>query len=66
MIPGILPGAPEQGQLVTVRQRQFVVSEVLKSTLPISPLKSVASQSQHLVDSPWTLVFLQSGAPSST
>lgn len=49
MIATTLPGAPEQGQLVTVRQRQFVVSEVLKSTLPSSLLKAVASQSQHLV-----------------
>jgi hypothetical protein len=33
------PGSPpEQGQLVNVRQRQHVVTEVAKSTLPASPL----------------------------
>lgn len=40
---------PEQGQLVNVRQRQFIVSEILKDTLPVSPLKSFPAKSQHLV-----------------
>src|SRR5437660_4457040 len=40
---------PEQGQLVSVRQRQWVVSEVAKSTLPESPLYAVNGQRQHLV-----------------
>lgn len=40
---------PEQGQLVNVRQRQFIVSEILKGTLPISPLRSFTAQSQHLI-----------------
>src|SRR6266852_4438443 len=40
---------PEQGQLVSVRQRQWVVSEVAKSTLPESPLDAVNGQRQHLV-----------------
>jgi superfamily II DNA or RNA helicase len=40
---------PEQGQLVTVRQRQWVVSEVAKSALPESPLQTVNDYGQHLV-----------------
>lgn len=44
-----LSSPPEQGQLVSVRERQFIVSEVLKSTLPASGLKSFTTQGQHLV-----------------
>ena len=40
---------PEQGQLVTVRQRQYVVSEVAKSTLTAIPLQPLDGQGQHLV-----------------
>jgi SNF2 family DNA or RNA helicase len=40
---------PEQGQLVTVRQRQYVVTEVAKSTLPDRPLKVGGNGAQHLV-----------------
>jgi len=40
---------PEQGQLVTVRQRQYVVSEVAKSTLPAAPLQPLDGHGQHLV-----------------
>src|SRR5437868_4766812 len=40
---------PEQGQLLNVRQRQFIVSEVLQSTLSVSLLKSLPQQAQHLV-----------------
>ena len=40
---------PEQGQLVTVRQRQYVVSEVAKSTLPPTPLQPLDGHGQHLV-----------------
>ncbi|MGO9113490.1 MAG: hypothetical protein ACLP9L_30025 [Thermoguttaceae bacterium] len=39
----------EQGQLVTVRQRQYVVSEVAKSTLPAAPLQPLDGHGQHLV-----------------
>jgi len=39
---------PEQGQVVTVRQRRYVVSEVQASSLPVSPL-GYQSESQHLV-----------------
>ena len=40
---------PEQGQIVTVRQRRYVVTEVQKSTLPISPLAIKLETGQHLV-----------------
>jgi ERCC4-related helicase len=39
---------PEQGQLVDVRQRRYVVTEVEASTLPASPLRPARSV-QHLV-----------------
>jgi ERCC4-related helicase len=42
------PRLPEQGQLVDVRQRRYVVTEVEASTLPASPLKT-AQPAQHLV-----------------
>ncbi len=40
---------PEQGQLVNVRQRRYVVSEVVKSALPAPPIKPLPGESQHLV-----------------
>ena len=40
---------PEQGQLVSVRQRHYVVTEVAKSTLPASPLRPSGNGAQHLV-----------------
>ena len=40
--------APEQGQIVTVRQRRYVVTGILPSTLPTSPLVSQPAP-QHLV-----------------
>src|SRR5262245_17491941 len=39
---------PEQGQLVDVRQRRYVVTEVEASTLPASPLRP-PQPAQHLV-----------------
>jgi SNF2 family DNA or RNA helicase len=48
-MPVTLSNPPEQGQLVTVRQRQWVVSEVAKSALPESPLQAVNGHGQHLV-----------------
>ena len=45
----LLSTAPEQGQLVNIRQRRFVVSEVAKSALPNLPLQSVSAKQQHLV-----------------
>ena len=40
---------PEQGQLVDVRQRQWIVSEVAKSTLTVSPLQTINGKPQHLI-----------------
>lgn len=40
---------PEPGQLVHVRQRQFVVTDVLPSSLPPDPLKGRPSTDQHLL-----------------
>jgi SNF2 family DNA or RNA helicase len=40
---------PEQGQLVDVRQRQWLVNEVAKSTLTASPLQATNGNAQHLV-----------------
>src|SRR5678815_2118704 len=40
---------PEHGQLVTVRQRQFVVTEVSKGILPQRPLQANGNGEQHLV-----------------
>ena len=43
-----LVSAPELGQIATVRQRRFVVTDVLPSALPASPLGARADP-QHLV-----------------
>jgi len=40
---------PEQGQLVAVRQRQYVVTEVVRSALHGSPLQGPGGGTQHLV-----------------
>src|SRR5436190_3502084 len=40
---------PEQGQLVSVRSRQWVVTDVRASTLPASALKPTFSGPQHLL-----------------
>jgi hypothetical protein len=40
---------PEQGQLVNVRQRRYIVSEIVKSALPAPPIKPLHGESQHLV-----------------
>lgn len=42
-------GLPEQGQLVTVRQRQFVVGEVAASVLDESVVRPQLPATQHLV-----------------
>ena len=39
---------PEQGQLVKVRHRRYVVTDVVGSTLPTSPLFS-DGKPQHLI-----------------
>jgi hypothetical protein len=43
-----LAGAPEQGQLVSVRSRNWIVNEVVPSTLPTSGLQGI-SDPQSLV-----------------
>ena len=40
---------PEQGQLVTVRQRQWAVADVARSTLPEQVLRTSPNGQQHLV-----------------
>ena len=47
-----LPAPPEQGQLVDVRQRRYLVTEVVKGSLPESPLRpreNGGNGAQHLV-----------------
>jgi hypothetical protein len=41
--------APEQGHLVSVRSRRWVVSEVNKSSLSPPPLEPTTENAQHLV-----------------
>src|SRR5687768_12452012 len=43
------PSIPEQGELVNVRQRRWIASEVAKSTLPAGPLQPINGHGQHLV-----------------
>jgi hypothetical protein len=45
----MLSTAPEQGQLVRVRQRQWVVGEVAQGSLPLTPLQALHDHRQHLV-----------------
>jgi SNF2 family DNA or RNA helicase len=45
----LLLNPPEQGQLVSVRQRRYVVTEVAKSTLPDRPLNATSNGAQHLI-----------------
>jgi hypothetical protein len=45
----VVSSPPEQGQLVTVRQRRYVVTDVAKSTLPERPLRVSGNGGQHLV-----------------
>lgn len=40
---------PETGQIVTVRQRRYVVSEVQRSALPAEVISKVRGNPQHLV-----------------
>src|SRR6516165_10461157 len=46
---GAVVSLPEQGQLVTVRSRHWVVGEVSKSALPPPPLEPLPARPQHLV-----------------
>jgi superfamily II DNA or RNA helicase len=49
MPPAALLAIPEQGQIVTVRQRRYVVNDVLPSNLPPPPL-SRSQRPQHLIN----------------
>lgn len=40
---------PEIGQIVTVRQRKFVVSDVQQSALPNDPLSTIGKNPEHLI-----------------
>ena len=40
---------PEQDQLVEVRKRQYIVTDVSQSTWPVSPLDLTRTGPQHLV-----------------
>ena len=40
---------PEQGQLVSVRERRFIVTDVARGTLPDSPLRPSGNGAQHLI-----------------
>jgi hypothetical protein len=43
------PSSPDQGQLVNVRSRQWVVNDVLPSTLPADPLRRLVLDALQLV-----------------
>jgi hypothetical protein len=49
MMAGAVASLPEQGQLVSVRSRRWVVGEVNKSALPPPPLEPIPAQAKHLV-----------------
>lgn len=40
---------PEQGQIVTVRQRRYVVAEIQASNLPLHPLQQLPVAPHHLI-----------------
>src|SRR5262245_32796731 len=48
-MPAARPSRPEQGQLVSVRSRQWIVNDVRASTLPPPGLKLTFHGPQHLV-----------------
>ena len=48
-MPTVITTLPEQGQIVSVRQRRFVVTAVQKSTLPPQVLSRQPLAPQHLV-----------------
>ena len=45
----IVKPVPETGQIVTVRQRRYVVAEVSKSALPAEVISTAGGNQQHLV-----------------
>ena len=53
---------PEQGQIVTVRQRRYVVADVQNSSLPPDPLYQSFNGDHHLV----TLTSIEDDALGET
>ncbi|PWB56030.1 MAG: helicase [Anaerolineales bacterium] len=49
MNPQLSRQIPEIGQIVTVRQRRYVVSDVLQSAIPVEILQNAGGTNQHLV-----------------
>ena len=50
----VAPSAPEQGQLVSVRSRQWIVTEVAKSTLPAElPARPLGTDLTDLLPDVW-------------
>jgi superfamily II DNA or RNA helicase len=45
----LIRAIPEQGQLVDVRSRRFVVTDVRQTTLPTHPIRQGVEKPQHLV-----------------
>lgn len=45
----MISALPDPGQLVDVRQRRFVVTEIAKSALPSDPLRADSNGQQHLI-----------------
>ncbi len=45
----VAPSSPQQGQLVSVRSRQWIVTDVRPSTLPAPALKPTFSGAQNLL-----------------
>lgn len=43
------PATPEQGQLVEVRKRQWIVGEVVRSALPAEDANGASPRAQHLI-----------------
>lgn len=48
-VPQGRPPAPEQGQLVEVRKRQWIVAEIVRSALPRDAVDGAAPHGQHLI-----------------
>lgn len=48
-MPVVITDPPEVGQLVQVRRRRYIVSDVVASALPVDPLMPATNHRQHLV-----------------
>jgi len=45
----VAPAPPEQGQLVSVRSRYWIVNEIVPSTLPHDPVRPSLDRGQNLL-----------------